>query len=34
MGGFTANVHICTVTQEAKSVTQDFTAYMPADASR
>jgi hypothetical protein len=29
MGGFTANVHICSVTQEAKSVTQDFTTYMP-----
>jgi len=30
MGGFMATVHICTVTQEAKSVTQDFTSYMPA----
>jgi hypothetical protein len=29
MGGFNVNVHICSVTQEAKSVTQDFTAYMP-----
>ena len=29
MGGATANVHICSITQEAKSVTQDFTTYMP-----
>ena len=29
MGGVNINVHICTITQEAKSTTQDFTTYMP-----
>ncbi|MDB4965879.1 MAG: hypothetical protein JWN44_1568 [Myxococcales bacterium] len=29
MGGFTADVHICTVRQKATAANQDYTAYLP-----